>query len=399
VRSGASPRAIGLLAAAVAGLIATALPGRAQAQDGAPEAPAPEAPTPDVPPPEAPAPDPPPGPASLEDLVEVFDDKNRVPENPAIDILDADGLNAVKPGSIKDVATDLRALYVGGKVVPQIAVELAPYVLLYGRRTSYDDYRRHRYVSILHRLSISLATTSIGDGDAAATLAAVGVRVRLYDRSDWRLDREAVSCALDAVELAKPPAKPGTGIVVVEDAPSPAEVKRIKTCFDKAKKRNGSWNAEQLALGAALSSAFPAGKLAADVRDLTAWVAWGNKLGASGLLVVAAKYLFSDTRKDGEVRIPARHSGSIAAEVERRTDRFGLLGSLGVGRRWSDDALAMEWVGQWVAQIGAGVQVRVSDGTWVELRASVQIADGDDDSFVSLANFKWNFDVRPVKPK
>lgn len=396
---------MGLFAAAVVGLVATAWPARAQAQDGAPEVPSPPppppaAPTPDAPPPEAPAPDAPlPVPTSLEDLVEIFDDKNRVPENPAIDVLDADGLNAVKPGSIKDVATDLRALYAGGKVVPQIAVELAPYVLLYGRRTSYDDYRRHRYVSILHRLSISLATTSIGEGDAAATLAAVGMRVRLYDRSDWRLDREAVSCALDAVELAKPPAKPGTGIVVVEDAPSPAEVKRIGACFDRAKKRNGSWNAEQLALGAALSSAFPAGELAADVRDLTAWVAWANKLGASGLLVVAAKYLFSDTRKDGEARLPARHSGSIAAEVERRTDRFGLLGSLGVGRRWSDDALAMEWVGQWVGQVGAGVQVRVSDGTWVELRASVQITDGDGDSFVSLANFKWNFDVRPVKAK
>jgi len=383
--------------AIAAALVALAPVGAARAQSADPT-------TPVVPPPAAPVVTPvesgaPPS-ESLADLVDAFDDKNRVPVNPALDILDANALNAVKPGSLKDLGTDLRALYKGGKIVPQIAVELSPYALAFGRRTTYDDYRRHAYVPILHRLSISLATTNDGEGETQATLGALGVRMRIYDRSDWRLDDEAVSCALGAVTLAKPPPAPGDAVVVpVEDETSKREARKVKECFEKARRRVGTWNAEQLAVGAALSSAFPGGKLEADIRDLTAWISWGHKLGRGGLLVLTGKYLFADTRRDADARLPARHSGSFAAELERRGDRFGILGSLGVGHRWSDDVVAMEWSGAWVAQIGGGVQLRVSDATWVELRASTQLVEGEDGTFISLANFKWNFEVKPSKGK
>jgi hypothetical protein len=415
-----STRRAAAAAAVLAGIAALAAPRRVHAQPAEPE-PA-TTPTGDATPAADPAasaetPTPPAAPdpaaeaaaaakrASVADLVDVFDDKNRVPENPALDILDANALNVVKPGSVKDLGTDLRALVAGGKIVPQVAVEVSPYALAFGRRTTYEDYRRHKYVSILHRLTVSLATTSVGTGDAAATVGAVGVRVRLIDRSDWRLDDTAVGCALAATAPPKPPQQPGNGGVVVVPTPEDnaaeeaKEAKAIKACFDKARKRVGSWNARQLALGGAISSAFPGGKLAADIRDLSGWISWADKLGGSGLLVVMGKYLFADTRREGELRQPARHSASLAVELERRGSRFGVLGSLGVGRRWSDDGDAMAWVGAWVAQVGGGVQVRVSDGTWVELRASAQIIDGEDGRFVSLANFKWNFDVRPVKDK
>ncbi len=398
--------ALGAAAAAAAALLLLpARPARAQAGDPAPPVPTPppadpaDPTAPALPPPADPVATPAPAP-SLEDLVDVFDDKNRVPENPALDVLDANGQKVVKPGAVKDLATDLRAVYVGGKVVPQIAVELVPYALAVGRRTTYDDYRRRAWVPILHRLSVSIATTTVGTAPDQATVGALGVRVRLIDRSDWRLDREAVSCAIAAATLAKPPSQPGTAVVVpVDDEATKREAKQVQACFDKAKQRTGSWNASQLALGGALSSAFPGGKLEADVRDLTGWIAWGNRLGPSAHLVVAGKYLFSDTRKDGGLRLPARHSASIAAEVERRGDRFGVLGSLGVGRRWSDDPVAMEWTGAWVGHVGAGVQLRISGATWIELGVSTQLVDGGDDDFVSLANFKWNFDVTPSKAK
>jgi hypothetical protein len=395
------------LAAAALWPLAHARPARAQAPD--PAAPTPASAEP-APPPIAEPPPPPPPPAepaaaaepppSLAELVDVFDDKNRVPQNPALDILDANSLNVVKPGGVKDLGTDLRALYAGGKIVPQIAVEVSPYALVYGKRTTYEDYQRHAYVPILHRLSLSVATTNAGDAPNQATIAALGARVRLLDRSDWRLDRAAVSCAIDAATIAKPPAKPGAGVVVVPDEGTSAqEARKVRECFDKARKRVGTWNAEQVAIGAALSSAFPGGKLQADIRDLTAWASWGSKLRNSGLLVLTGKYLFADTRKDGDTRIPARHAASLAAEVERRGDRFGALGSVGLGRQWSSDTAAMTWIGAWVGQVGAGVQLRVSDATWVELRSSVQIVEGEDGTFVSLANFKYSFEVRPAQPK
>ncbi len=389
-------------AAVLALTLARARPARAQAEE--PAIPPPPPPPPAEPvaiPPTDPVEPPPPPPPSLEDLVEIFDDKNRVPANPALDVLDANGLTVVKPGSPKDLGTEVRALYKGGKVTPQLAIELSPYMVAYGRRASYADYRRHAYVPILYRLSVSLATTSIDEAAGPATLGALGVRVRLFDRSDWRLDEAAVTCALDAASLAKPPSKPGEAVVVVVSEDTTKEAKKVRECFEQAKQRTGSWNAEQLALGAAVSSAFPGGKLEADLRDLNAWIAWGHRLSRNALLVVASKYLFSDTRKEGETRLPPRHAASIAGEVERRSDRFGLVGSLGLGRRWSQDggADAMTWVGAWIAQIGGGLQVRVSDGTWVELRISTQLVEGGDDALVSLANFKWNFDVKTSKAK
>jgi hypothetical protein len=403
-RRGGRRGACGVALAAALAALSAARPARAQATD-------PTAPTP--PPPAEPLPPPPPLPdtaaaeaekaataEALASLVDVFEDKNRVPVNPALDVLDANGLNVVKPGSVKDLGTDLRALYAGGRIVPQIAVELSPYALAFGHRTTYDDYLRRAYVPILHRLSVSIATTSVGAGDAQATVGAIGVRVRLIDRSDWRLDRAAVRCALDAATLAKPPSASGDLVVVpVDPEAGKKEAKQVKECFDRARKRVGTWNATQIALGGALSSAFPGGKLEADIRDLTGWAAWGEKLGRNGLLVVAAKYLFSDVRRDGDLRIPARHTASVATEAERRGDRFGVSGSIGVGRRWSNDLAAMEWVGAWVGQLGAGVQLRVSDASWVELRVSAQLVEDDDGAFVSLANLKWNFDVKPSKGK
>jgi hypothetical protein len=402
----AAARAIGGLAAAALGL---GLPRPAGAQPEDPAAPAPPPPAPPADPsgpsvePAIPPPAPPAAPASppsLDEVVDVFDDRNRVPENPAIDVLDATGLGVVKPGSTKDLATDFRALYAGGKVVPQVALELSPYALAYGNRTTYEDYARRAYVPILHRLHVSFATTSAGSGADQATLGAIGVRVRLIDRSDWRLDKAAVSCALDAAQLAKPPSKPGDRVVVVVDAaPPPAELRKVQACFDEARKRRGSWNATQLAVGAAASSAFPGGKLQRDLRDLTAWIGWGNRLGQRAHLVTAARYTFGDTRRDGEVRLPARHIAAVAAQVEHRSDRFGLLGSLGAGLRWSDDAAATRWVRTWVGQLGGEVQVRVTAATWVAFKVSVLVVDDEDGAFVSLANFKWNFDVGPNKGK
>jgi hypothetical protein len=388
----------GIALLAVAGLeLSRAGPARAQADDPAAPAPPPADPTaPPPPPPPEPAAPPPP---SLDELVDALDDEHRVPDNPALDILDA-SLDVVKPGATKDLATDLRALYAGGKVVPQVAIELSPYALAFGRRTTYDDYRRRAYVPILHRLAVSIATTSTGEGDAQATIGAIGVRLRLFDRSDWRLDKAAVSCAMDAAKLAKPPSQAGTSvIVVVDDEATKQEAQKVQACFDKAKARRGTWNAAQLALGGALSSAFPGGKLQWDLRDLTAWIGWGNRLGRTGHLVVAGKYIFSDVRKDGDARLPAAHTGAVSVEVERRSDRFGLLGSVGAGLRWTDDALAMQWARAWVGLLAGEVQVRATGATWVALRISAQVVEDGDGTFVSLANFKWNFDVKPSKAK
>jgi len=403
-------------------LVLLSSPGLAQAQAEDPTAPAPPPPAEPLPapPPAEPLPAPPPAealpppppaeaatapapapPQDLDKVVEVFDDKNRVAENPALDVLDANKLNVVKPGSTKDLAADLRGLFVGGRVVPQVAVEISPYAFAYGPRTTYDDYRRHWWVPLVHRLHVSVATTSTGDGANQETLGALGVRVRLIDRSDWRLDKVAVSCALDAVQLAKPPSAPGSGVVVVvpDDATSKREARKVQECFEKAKKRRGSWNATQLALGGAVSSAFPGGKLQADIRDLAGWIGFGKRLGVSSHLVVAGKYGFADTRKENDIRVPARHTAAVAVQAERRFDRFGLLGSGGVGVRWSDDATAMRWVRTWVGQLGGEIQVRVTEGTWVGLKLSVLLVDDDDGAFVSLANFKWNFDVKTSKAR
>jgi hypothetical protein len=315
----------------------------------------------------------------------------RVPDNPAIDLLGAADLQPVKPGSTKDLGAELRALYRNGKVVPQVAIELSPFALTLGRSSTYGDYQRP-YVRWLRRITLSLATTSAGEGDDEAILGAVGARFRIIDGTDWRLNENAVACALAAAELAAPTPAPTSPGVAAAPAPPSAASQRVAQCFRDHAAR---WNARQWALGVAMSSGFPKGELTADLRDLAAWTSTALGLGARGQVVLAGKYLFADARSEGGMHTSEQHTAAATLQLELRDARYGMIVTGGGGARWRRDMTS--WERHAVGVFGAEFQLAIAEDKWVALRVSGELDGGARDSAISIVNLKWDYDVTEGK--
>jgi hypothetical protein len=323
-------------------------------------------------------------------LDEVLRGTDRVPDNPAIDLLGAEDLKVVKPGSIKDFGVELRNLYKDGKIVPEIAIELSPWGLTGGKGSHYDDYLAHWATRLLRRFTVSIATTSVGSGDSQTTLGAVGWRLRLIDDADWRLNRELVQCALDKWSLPPPPAAPdGDGGLVPVAAPGTTTAAVERCMLDHAK----PWNAPQLALGGALSSAFPAGKLRWDLDDAVVWASFAFGVNKTAGVTLGAKYLYNDAHTLDPMTRPSRHTIAIDGNFEIRDSRVGLLANLGIGERWTRGDMSTSTM-QTVGVMGAEVQFQIADDSWLSLRFSAQLVSTDSE-LISLVNLKWNIDLTP----
>jgi hypothetical protein len=344
--------------------------------------------TPSDEPPTPPAPEPTPAAEVSPDLGDVIQAVNRVPDNPAIDLLGAEDLKVVKPGSVKDLDAELRSLYKDGKLRPQIAIELSPWGLTGGRSSSYEDYLAHWATRLLRRFTVSIATTSIDSSESQTTLGALGLRLRLIDDADWRLNREFVQCALDKWQLTLPPTlhAGGSELVSVETAPN------IKAAVNKCLTDHAKpWNAKQLAIGAALSSAFPEGKLRWNLSDAVVWASYVHAVSKTTGMTLGAKYLYNDAGTlDAKLR-PSRRTLAVAGNFEIRDSKLGLLANLGAGRRWSHTDMATR-TPQTVGLVGTEVQFQISRDSWLSLRFSAQITSTDSE-LISLVNLKWDYDI------
>ncbi|HWU86744.1 MAG TPA: hypothetical protein VN253_05700 [Kofleriaceae bacterium] len=312
----------------------------------------------------------------------------RVPDNPAVDLIGAEDLQITKPGSVKELGAELRGLYKDGKIVPQVAIEFSPFALTLGRSSGFEAYRTTSYIRFLRRITASLATTSVGVGNDETIMGAIGLRFRIVDGTDWRLNDAAIQCAFEA--LATPPPAGGrmpSGTIVPGPEPSDEAKKKVSKCFTD----HVRWNATQWAVGMAVSSAFPQGEVQADIHDLATWTSATFGLGDHAQLVLGGKYLFSDTRLEDGVRVPARHTAAATGRLELRKKQYGLIFTAGSGARWSNDMTG--WRREAIGLFGAEAQLAIGGDKWISLRFSGEVSGGEKDRLVSIANLKWNYDI------
>jgi len=412
-------------------------------QGHATEAPDTGTPTPPPPPPETPEKKPAETPSTEENEKDSLDEGvlnllksgDRVPDNPAIDLLGAEDLKISRPSAFKDLSTELRALYKDGKIVPEIAVEFSPWALTLGRSSNYTDYVDDAWRRVLRRTLLSVATTSSGEGDEEATLGAVSLRIGIVNEGDWRMNNELLECVFGAVDTPKPPPAPfknnpvlvpgqgdgsaagsngsekapaaggaeGTGKGSADPSPTGATTgvgegtkatgsegkkETVDSCITKHPVR---WNASQWVVGAAASSAFPGGEIKRDLLDFAVWSVFSRDIGDSIRVSLGGKYQFADARGAMGVLTPKRHIVGGTSEFELRGAKYSLILSLGLGRgKEPMDTL-------WLGMVGGEVQMQMRADTWLALRFSADIVEKDDSSFLSLANFKWSYDTSPKK--
>lgn len=125
-----------------------------------------------------------------------------VPESPAFTVLGVTPQTVTRPSSAQQLATALLSgVDQNGNFQSGIAVDAQPYMLWYGHKVTYTDYKNNRVTQFLSRAQLSLATTKgATDGDKSARLAA-GLRLTIFDLGDPYLDVKTAECL--AMEFKK----------------------------------------------------------------------------------------------------------------------------------------------------------------------------------------------------
>jgi hypothetical protein len=327
------------------------------------------------------------------DVRDLLASKERVSAVAAVDLLGADDLEVFRPSTARDLAASLRTVYVDGAIVPEYALEVSPWHLWVGPRVSYRDYLASAAHPILQRTSLSLATTSRTVGGVDVTFGAVGARVKLVDRTDWRLDRARVDCVLTAAALPPPPAVPGAEVVEDGDEPTDADIERAFAACE----RTGRWNAAQWSIDAAVSSAFPGGDPRRDIHDAAVSTVFAVGVGDWLRVGGGARYGFADTRRDDDGRRPARHVVGAGATLEARQARWGLLLDAGAGYRFVDERPDAPGADAGLLLASAELQLGLTGDTWLSLRVAADVVLDGEDGARSLASLHWNLETLPAR--
>ncbi len=316
-------------------------------------------------------------------------DRGVVPDGLALTLLGSPDLQLIRPGSVETAIAELRGFMKEGKIVPGLAVEVTPWNLGLDETLSYADYRDRPWTRNFSRSSISFATTSERDDSGAEIVrSAVGMRVRLWDQTDWRLNRKALDCVLSGLQPAPPPLTPPLGDGLVSSAPplSLAEQRYAQTCFAD----HLSWNASQSALGTALAVRSVSGNL--DETEFDAAMAWWGAAFPLGKLqlLVSTRYTYRTHQNVVPIDITSRHLTGIGAGLEFRAGKVGFLteAAMGIARQAGESSLN--------GLLGITGRFRLKEGIWLETSFQADIEAGDSPGkLLAFSNLKFSYDLIP----
>ncbi len=325
---------------------------------------------------------------------------NVIGEVLASELLSAQDLKPVLPGSIEAAVTSLKALDKNGKLAPGIAVELTPFSLYLGRSMTWNEYKSDPWLRNWSRASLSVATASEGSGDNTVVRSAVALRFRLQDGTDWRLNTAAIDCARGVLEPKKgdgprlpepprdqPPDGPNPPMVVS----GPKLTKEQLGAIDKCLTDNVRWNATQSAVGVGFSMRHPGGDISQTEAEtvagfLGASIGWTQYFNLVGSVRFTHQFMVADALRTA----PASNLLGLGVRIVVKLDWLVLNVDGGLGREWADAS-------QTKGLFGATAQVKVGADFWVQLGVNWHYdklgGTGSIDSGI-----KWSYSLSPKQP-
>jgi hypothetical protein len=110
-----------------------------------------------------------------------------VPESPAFTLLGLSPSTVTRPAAPRGLASSLlNGVDKNGNIQSGLALDTAPYMLLYGNKVLLQQYRDNRVVRVLTRTQLSVATTrGTSDADKSARVG-LGANVTIFDKGDPR---------------------------------------------------------------------------------------------------------------------------------------------------------------------------------------------------------------------
>jgi hypothetical protein len=238
--------------------------------------------------------------AAEADISKAFDGL-AFPESPAFTMLGVTPA-IIRPASPHALTMSfMEGIDVNGNLQDAVAVDMAPYLLFFGKELSLKQYQDSRREQDLSRIQLSLAfSKGSGDTDNARRLAAA-MHWTIWDDGDLRLDKDLIACVARAQQGSPASYPSGTASGPPEAGQtSPSQIdaaagSRPTMCLAESLKRN--WN-----------------KSAMDVGIAPAWIdrnGRGDSLGWDGLgLWTSLSYGFDryeSLRDNSQIVLHARY--------------------------------------------------------------------------------------------
>lgn len=121
-----------------------------------------------------------------------------IPESPAFTILGINPQEVTRPATPRDFATAIiNSLDRNGNLQHGIAIDTAPYQLLFGKSITNDAYAKSFFVRLLWRSQLSLGTTKGSSDTDKSARVGLGLNTTLFDRGDPSLDKILAKCDID----------------------------------------------------------------------------------------------------------------------------------------------------------------------------------------------------------
>jgi hypothetical protein len=332
-----------------------------------------------------------------------------VPESPAFTVLGLTSQTVTRPSTAQQLATSLlNGIDQNGNFQSGVAIDVQPYMLSYGRKVSWMEYRDHSAVRFLSRMQLSIATAKgASEGDKSARLAA-GVRVTLFDLGDPYRDEETATClatqGLKVLDSLPPP--PGPFATPAErtdyDRRKMAALTPLEeTCRvnQAADYRRTRWNNSSLIAGYAPSAITETGDTNALKWDgAAAWASLGYGFENVPGLEDSSQLIVHYRRRTQE-RLPD----------SRTTGRFFSQDSDVIGIRWrlgtADTTGSFEYVflrrhvrPQPIddsSRLSLALERHISGNTWLSVAFGSDRGrqDGSNKAFV-LSSFNWSLNQK-----
>jgi hypothetical protein len=286
-----------------------------------------------------------------------------MPLSPAFTALDMNPTVVTRPTSAASFATAVLAgVDTEGRLVPGLAVDLAPAWLVLGSGTTLEDWRSSYGLQAASRLTVSLGTAAL-PGSATGSAIAGAIRWVAVDEADPRFDADLARCVHKALAETPPDPIPGSTDVDVEHAGKDT-IDVVGRCKEEARNRRGEkgWG---VAVATAVTGQTASGSwkdMAFGTVDVWTDVRYGLSVHSAWTLAFALAVRYRYSRPLGT------SSGDLAFELRSEGPRFRIAGAVA----WKPTQL--DRIGDTAGSLAAGgkVEVRVYDDLWVSAQVDYQ---------------------------
>lgn len=327
-----------------------------------------------------------PDPQEISKLIETI----AIPESPAFSVLGITADKVVRPGNVRALALAMiQGVDEHGNVQNGLALDFTPYLLLYGDELALADYRKSRLAQFLSHVQLSLGTAKGQDVNDESMRFAAGLRARIFDLGDPRMDTDFDSCIKRVHDRVFDPGPIPPASTAEEIAQKIKENERLlevgaKSCRNKHAEKSLGKPALDVGVSPLWVSEDGQSKNLRG-RGVAAWSAY--KMGFGRWLGIAnVQYKTKDVEPDPAQPRDFLEGRSTASGLKVR---YGSASSAilvqGVYTTYSPDGKPK----QETSLYSLGGEIKLADSLWLEVAAGgTRNKQGDETTFIT-SQFRW----------